>query len=524
MPGVSMMNGTPPRRGCRTRCPWRSIRDPSAARVSLRCTRASRSRPTSPSNAVSSPSIATVRETSIPAPQRWAVSRQKATRSRISGTSPAARAIAAHSATFTPIPQPPPDELSTATIEAGPRPGPAVAASSFASAASNARAIPSTRRAIPVSTPLPPCDPAWTFTIRAPKRRADSSSDASSSIERSRRTSSAPARLIRYEAWTTSGAMSRPSRTSRNAAISGEGSARRCQAVGLSQKTWRAVAPISAARAAAFTIPSPIGRWAPSRRPSGSMAAILAGGHLLGSPDDGPATRPGLAARRGAVAAPESRGEGRPVVLPRRPPHLDPRQAEQARPASAGDPRPLLSRRPLVRGEGGQHAAGAAPPGRRRAPPVSRRRGLDDARSRHLSPDATDGARSSAFRRLIRSGRLSRGRSRSVVAVRAARGAAAALRVLATDDRLDQPEVPVVAAVEDRDPLALGVDIDVEPVAEVLHPGDRVLLEHRLDGEALRLHDPPLAGRLRGPVREVAEDRLLLIGPGPDPVLLAMVD
>ena len=38
------------------------------------------------------------------------------------------------------------------------------------------------------------------------------SSDASSSIERSRRTSSAPARLIRYEAWTTSGAMSRPSR------------------------------------------------------------------------------------------------------------------------------------------------------------------------------------------------------------------------------------------------------------------------------------------------------------------------
>ena len=54
--------------------------------------------------------------------------------------------------------------------------------------------------------------------------------------------------------------MSRASRASRNAAISGEGSARRCQAVGLSLKTWRAVAPISAARSAALTIPSAIGR------------------------------------------------------------------------------------------------------------------------------------------------------------------------------------------------------------------------------------------------------------------------
>src|SRR5207342_926708 len=115
-----------------------------------------------------------------------------------------------------------------------------------------------------------------------------------------------------------------------------------------------------------------------------------------------------------------------------------------------------------------------------------------------------------------------RGRSRSAVAVRAACGVAATLRVLATDDRLDQPEVPVVAAVEDRDPLTLGVDEDEEPVAEVLHPGNGVLLEHRLDREALRLHDPTLAGRLGGPVREVAEDGLLLVGPRPDPGLLAM--
>jgi hypothetical protein len=63
----------------------------------------------------------------------------------------------------------------------------------------------------------------------------------------------------------------------RNASCSAGGAARRFQAVGLSPKIWSAVAPISAARSAALTIPLPSGRWAPRRRPSGSIRAIVAG-------------------------------------------------------------------------------------------------------------------------------------------------------------------------------------------------------------------------------------------------------
>src|SRR5437899_10268787 len=69
---------------------------------------------------------------------------------------------------------------------------------------------------------------------------------------------------------------------SRNGASSGDGAARRFHAVGLSPKIWMAVAPISAARSAAFTIPSPTGRWARRRRPSGSIRAIVAGALCYG--------------------------------------------------------------------------------------------------------------------------------------------------------------------------------------------------------------------------------------------------
>ena len=57
------------------------------------------------------------------------------------------------------------------------------------------------------------------------------------------------------------------------------------------------------------------------------------------------------------------------------------------------------------------------------------------------------------------------------------------------------PVVAVPAPVEDRDPLVLGIHEHVEVVPEVLHRGDGVLLEHRLDREPLRLDDPPLAAR-----------------------------
>ena len=50
---------------------------------------------------------------------------------------------------------------------------------------------------------------------------------------------------------------------------------RRRQAVGLSPKIWSASAPISWARSTALTIPPPRVRWAPSRRPSGSIRGIV---------------------------------------------------------------------------------------------------------------------------------------------------------------------------------------------------------------------------------------------------------
>ena len=51
---------------------------------------------------------------------------------------------------------------------------------------------------------------------------------------------------------------------------------RRRHEVGLSLKTWSADAPISAARSAALTMPCPSGRWAPSRRPFGSIGRRVA--------------------------------------------------------------------------------------------------------------------------------------------------------------------------------------------------------------------------------------------------------
>ncbi len=74
-----------------------------------------------------------------------------------------------------------------------------------------------------------------------------------------------------------------------------------------------------------------------------------------------------------------------------------------------------------------------------------------------------------------------------------ARLRAAAGRVRPGDDRLDEPEVAVAAAVEEVQALVLGVDEDEERVVERLHLGDRVLLEHRLQGESLRLDHAPLA-------------------------------
>src|SRR6185369_4022095 len=96
--------------------------------------------------------------------------------------------------------------------------------------------------------------------------------------------------------------------------------------------------------------------------------------------------------------------------------------------------------------------------------------------------------------------------------------------VLAAHDRLDHPKVAVLPCVEDRHPLGLGVDEDVELMPELLHRGDGVLLEHRLDRETLGLDDASLATRIGGPIRDVTEDPLLLLRSVPEPWLLLVVD
>ena len=61
-------------------------------------------------------------------------------------------------------------------------------------------------------------------------------------------------------------------------------------------------------------------------------------------------------------------------------------------------------------------------------------------------------------------------------------------------------------------------------MAELLHRADRVLLEHRLDREALGLDDPHLAARPAVAVGQPPEDLLLLLGPGAQAGLLLVVD
>src|SRR5438874_33384 len=87
-----------------------------------------------------------------------------------------------------------------------------------------------------------------------------------------------------------------------------------------------------------------------------------------------------------------------------------------------------------------------------------------------------------------------------------------ALGIAATHDRLDQAEIAVAASVEHRQMLVLGVDEEKELVAELLHLGERIFLEHRLDREALDLHDAAFPPRLGRPVGEAPQELLLLGG------------
>ena len=75
-------------------------------------------------------------------------------------------------------------------------------------------------------------------------------------------------------------------------------------------------------------------------------------------------------------------------------------------------------------------------------------------------------------------------------------------------------------STDDGDPLGLGVHEHVEVVAEFLH--DRVLLEHRLDREALGLDDLALRRGVR--VHRRSHGGLLLLRFRPDPGLRLALD
>ncbi len=222
---------------------------------------ARRSSPIRASKSARKASIASGSDRSMPAAQACAVSMQNPRRSRAMPRAAAASAMAARPATSVPSPKPLPAEFSR--MIAG--------ASSPPSTSASTRASPSARRCVPNSTPAPRCEPMWTLTYRAAKPGAVRRSEARTPTDRPNASSSGPARLTRYEAWTAIGRMSNSTSLARNASASAGGFARRRQAVGLSVKICSAVAPISLARSTARTIPLPSGRWAPRRRPSGSI-------------------------------------------------------------------------------------------------------------------------------------------------------------------------------------------------------------------------------------------------------------
>ena len=118
------------------------------------------------------------------------MSRQNPTRSRPTPRRSIASAIAASSRTLAPRPQPPPDEFSSRIVGSVPSVDSSVAWASV-------RCSPSATRSMPTSTPLPRCDPTWMLMNRAPRPGASRISATSSPIERSKKSASGPAKLIR---------------------------------------------------------------------------------------------------------------------------------------------------------------------------------------------------------------------------------------------------------------------------------------------------------------------------------------
>ena len=175
------------------------------------------------------------------------------------------RRCAPSSSIDAPSPKPPPAPFSSTSTT----PGAASSEDRRRRAGRRARRDPGRRAVAPVRPDVQVEEPR-------PVRWATRSSLASTSTERRARSGSGPARFTRYGAWIASGAMPCSASRSRNAGELDRQTRRRCHEVGLSVKTWSADAPISAARSAAFTMPCPSGRCAPSRRPFGSIGRRVA--------------------------------------------------------------------------------------------------------------------------------------------------------------------------------------------------------------------------------------------------------
>ena len=112
-----------------------------------------------------------------------------------------------------------------------------------------------------------------------------------------------------------------------------------------------------------------------------------------------------------------------------------------------------------------------------------------------------------------------------MAAVRSVAGAALALRVLAADDRLDQPEVAVAPAVEDRGPAPISASTKTKnwwPSSSIRATASSSNIGSIAKRFVLTIRRSRAGSD--GAVGDPAEERLLLGRPGPDPRLLAVVD
>ena len=128
---------------------------------------------------------------------------------------------------------------------------------------------------VPAATPAPRCEPTWTLTNR-PEEPGRRPQVAGEDLHRApEEVLLGPGEVDQVRGVDGDRPDVELGQASPEAAARPAARRRRRQAVGLSAKIWSASAPISCARSTALTMPAPRGRWAPRRRPSGSIRGIV---------------------------------------------------------------------------------------------------------------------------------------------------------------------------------------------------------------------------------------------------------